>query len=332
LRIRIVTWIILVLFLTTISFYDLQLVKAYGKIYIKADGSIIRANGNVDHLTVNILNFNNVTYTFTDNNYDDIVVERDNIVIDGAGYTLQGDGIGYGISLFERHNVTIKNMEIDAFSFGIWLSDSHNNTILGTILKYNAYGIALYNSSNATLTTNILRNNHVGIRLVDSQNNTISTNLITNNTHGIRLYTSFNNTLLHNSFIENNNQAYTPSSVNTWNAGYPFGGNYWDDYNETDIYCGPYQNETGSDDLGDIPYEIDHNNTDNYPLMKPYTLILGDLHYDYKIDMRDIGVAAWSIGSYPTHPRWNKYADLNQDNRLDMKDLVIIARNFGKTY
>ena len=53
---------------------------------------------------------------------------------------------------------------------------------------------------------------------------------------------------------------------------------------------------------------------------------------DSKVDMRDIGVAAWAIGSYPTHPRWDSYADINQDDRLDMKDLVIIARNFGKTY
>ncbi|MGD8566017.1 MAG: hypothetical protein PVF96_06685 [Candidatus Bathyarchaeota archaeon] len=43
-------------------------------------------------------------------------------------------------------------------------------------------------------------------------------------------------------------------------------------------------------------------------------------------------MAAWSLGSYPTHPRWIKYADLNQDGRLDMKDLVIIARHFGEEW
>jgi hypothetical protein len=56
------------------------------------------------------------------------------------------------------------------------------------------------------------------------------------------------------------------------------------------------------------------------------------MNFDLKIDMRDIGVAAWAIGSYPTHPRWNSYADLNQDGKLDMKDLVIIAQNFGTTH
>ncbi|MGD8544942.1 MAG: DUF2341 domain-containing protein [Candidatus Bathyarchaeota archaeon] len=60
--------------------------------------------------------------------------------------------------------------------------------------------------------------------------------------------------------------------------------------------------------------------------------VRADLNPDGKVDMRDIGVAAWSLGTYPGHSRWNSYADLNEDDRLDMKDLVIIASNFGKTY
>jgi len=50
-------------------------------------------------------------------------------------------------------------------------------------------------------------------------------------------------------------------------AGYPLGGNYWDDYNGADLFSGQYQNETGSDGIGDTAYTIDVNNQDNYPLM-----------------------------------------------------------------
>jgi hypothetical protein len=53
--------------------------------------------------------------------------------------------------------------------------------------------------------------------------------------------------------------------------GYPSGGNYWSDYNGTDMYHGPYQNQTGSDGIGDTPYVIDANNTDNYPLMGSFS-------------------------------------------------------------
>jgi len=45
-----------------------------------------------------------------------IVVERNNIVIDGAGYTVQGIGNGKGIDLISRSNVKIQNMEIAAFA------------------------------------------------------------------------------------------------------------------------------------------------------------------------------------------------------------------------
>jgi hypothetical protein len=58
--------------------------------------------------------------------------------------------------------------------------------------------------------------------------------------------------------------------MNTWDNGYPSGGNYWSDYNGTDSFSGPYQNLPGSDFIGDTPYVINSNNTDHYPLMIPY--------------------------------------------------------------
>jgi hypothetical protein len=59
--------------------------------------------------------------------------------------------------------------------------------------------------------------------------------------------------------------------INVWDDGYPSGGNYWSDYTGVDLYSGPYQNETSSDGIGDTPYDIDENNVDHYPLMKPWT-------------------------------------------------------------
>jgi len=127
---------------------NIQLVKASGTIYIRADGSI-------DPSTANITTSDYVTYTFTDNNYDSIVVERDNIVIDGKGYTVEGTGSGTGISLSDRNNVTIKNMVVRAFERGIRLDDSSNNTISANNVTYNEYGIVLYHSSSK----NTLRHN-----------------------------------------------------------------------------------------------------------------------------------------------------------------------------
>jgi len=50
--------------------------------------------------------------------------------------------------------------------------------------------------------------------------------------------------------------------VNNWDDGYASGGNYWSDYNGTD---------TNYDGIGETPYEVDANNTDRYPLVRPYT-------------------------------------------------------------
>ena len=293
-------------------------------IYIRSDGSVegtgkIQRDGNV--------------YTFTDNIYDEIVVERDNIVVDGAGCTLQGTGAVYskGIDLSDRSNVTIKNMEIKAFAFGIyleessnnsisrnnitnnhhgiWLGWSSNNTVFGnTITNSNFWGIMLeYDSTYNSISRNTLTNNNNGIWLFHSSNNnvvygnnvankydgiwlnmsssnsisgnsitdsrygirleyssssnSISVNNITNNYYGIWLEESSYNKIYHNNFINNTVQvifAGSEPSINTWDAGYPLGGNYWSAYTGVDA---------NGDGIGDTPYIFDIHNRDRHPLM-----------------------------------------------------------------
>jgi peptide/nickel transport system substrate-binding protein len=210
------------------------------RIYIRADGS-------VDPDTAPISTVDNFTYTFTDNIYDEIVVERDNIVVDGAGYTLQGTEVpdSKGIYLSGINNVTIKNMEIKKFDFGIRLSTSSDNTIFG----------------------NTITNNDQGIHLFDSSNNIISENILTNNEGGIVLGISSNNKFYHNNFVDNTEQVDSYDSTNVWDDGYPSGGNYWSDYTGVDVKSGPSQDQPGSDGIGDTPCVFDYSNIDNYPLM-----------------------------------------------------------------
>jgi hypothetical protein len=103
----------------------IQVVKAdSGTIYIRADGSI-------DPPTAPIYTAENITYTLTGNITADasmgIVIERGNIVVDGALYTVQGTGVGESRGIYlsgivnGMTNVTIRNMTIKAFSYGIWL-------------------------------------------------------------------------------------------------------------------------------------------------------------------------------------------------------------------
>jgi len=132
--------------------FSIQPVKASGTIYIRADGSI-------DPPTAPISSSDNITYTFTDNIYDEIVVERDDIVVDGAGYTVQGTGSGNGISLSSRYNVTLKNVEVTNFYCGICLYSSSNNSLTGNTASSNNWGgIRLEYSSN----NDVFHNNLIG--------------------------------------------------------------------------------------------------------------------------------------------------------------------------
>ncbi len=100
---------------------NVKIAGASGTIYIRADGSI-------DPPTANITTIDNVTYTFIDNIYESIVVERSNIMLDGAGYTLQGPGSGNGLYWTGMNNVTIRNTNIRDFYYGILSEHSSNNS------------------------------------------------------------------------------------------------------------------------------------------------------------------------------------------------------------
>ncbi|HXX87168.1 MAG TPA: NosD domain-containing protein, partial [Candidatus Acidoferrum sp.] len=133
-------------------------------------------------------------------------------------------------------------------------------------------GLSLTTINNVTIENINIRDFQNGIILGSSSNNTVSSNTASANIYGVWLDSSSNNTLYHNNFMNNTYQVGSVNSTNTWDDGYPSGGNYWSDYTGVDKYSGPNQNYLGSDGIGDTPYVIDANNTDHYPLMKPYAV------------------------------------------------------------
>jgi parallel beta-helix repeat protein len=211
------------------GFYGTGVVEWTGTVYIRADGSI-------DPSDAPIITDENVTYTLTDNitsTADGIIVERDNIIIDGAGYVIQGISeyryyLYRGIDLTERSNVTIKNVTIMMFCYGIYLNFSTYNSISGNDIKNNVDGIKLeYSSNNVIYKNNITEslskglyldqssNNSIignnikasdlaSILLDQSSNNRIAENNIANNYEGIVLVTSFNNNIIENTIKANN--------------------------------------------------------------------------------------------------------------------------------
>jgi len=182
-----------------------------------------------------------------------------------------------GIKLdMNSSNNIISNNVIMNNTDGIWLSSSSRNILDGNQVVDNIYfGIWVSGSSNENkLSDNVVVEHEQGIVIMTSNKTTIINNYVADNEKfGIRLDYSCNNKVHHNNFINNTSQVYISESYdNVWDDGYPSGGNYWSDYTGNDMYCGPYQNVTGSDGIGDTPYVIDENNVDHYPLMNPYTV------------------------------------------------------------
>ena len=177
---KLIVGIVLTLLLTgMLSFtVTIQQVNASGTIYIKADGS-------VDPPTANITSSDNITYYFTDSNYDSVVIEKDNIVVDGAGYTLQGPGSGHGFTLNERNNVTIKNTIVKGWTTGIWASYCGDISISNnTVTSNDQWGIvaSAYSSGNNISDNTVNSNGKDGIALYyHSDGNTVSDNEVTSN-------------------------------------------------------------------------------------------------------------------------------------------------------
>ncbi|MFB3889698.1 MAG: nitrous oxide reductase family maturation protein NosD [Candidatus Bathyarchaeia archaeon] len=335
----------------------------------RADPTVVyfRADGSIDPPSAPIQRDGNI-YTFTANISDSIVVERDNIVVDGADHAVQGPGSGVGIDLSGRSNVTIENMEIKGFFHGIRLWPAFNNTIYGNSITTNSIGIFLWGSSNNSIAENaITANDDSAISLYAlSSHNSIHENSIANNLHGIYLSMSSNNSvygnnvmanfdgfylhtdypgtldynnicgnnitsnrrsgmyldlanhnnIYHNNFVDNMEQVMIYfSSTNIWDNGYPSGGNFWSDYAGVDEKSGLYQNETGSDGIADTPYAIDADNTDNYPLMQPWTTFTPHTIADFNVSFgmnnvrmiypsdsvpKPLGLAAASVSDWLT--------------------------------
>jgi parallel beta-helix repeat protein len=244
----------------------------------------------------------------------------------------------YGIMDQAGGNIIQYNNMTDNLN-AIKLHYSSNSLVTENTIEGNYKGIVVGDGRNNIITHNLITNNSQGIGLVEAYNNAITANTITNNDYALAFALSNEgNIITHNNFINNTQNVDsnygTSHLLCTWDSGYPTGGNYWSNYNGTDLYSGPFQNEPGPDGIGDSPYTIDENNTDNYPFTEPYIphIITGDINQDGKIDMRDISLAAIAFGSYPGHPRWNPAADINIDNKVDMRDIGTVARHFGETY
>jgi hypothetical protein len=256
----------------------------------------IKADGSIDPSTASLIKIGNV-YKVTADIFGNINVKKFNIVLDGGGFSLQGNNSGFGIQIFNLKNSTtvnsldvfIKNFKIKGFQNGIALYGYYGNNISGVSIKgntitNNSIGISFNGdfriSNNEIIGNNIVGNNNgVSFRMGhkgDESGNIVSYNQIAYNQVGMYFlwigdYYSWkpdpfqmDNRIYSNNFIGNSKNVfnghiiYDPDCANIWDNG--SNGNYWSDYNGTD---------SNNDGIADGNYTIDSNNIDSYPLMSP---------------------------------------------------------------
>jgi hypothetical protein len=248
----------------------------------------IKSDGSIDPPNVPISRMGDSTYVMTGNltGYC-LVVERSNVIVDGAGYTFEGKGAWYsspGI-LVSANYVTVENFNITNFGAGAIYINSSWNTITKNTLVGNNAGVGVLGSNN-----NITGNYDLtdGVDLLDNWNTTYRDNCISyngnhvfqimvepneshcvivgNNITLLQLRGDFNTIYLNNFF-----KYYEIGSV--WLSNPPSVGNRFDNGSVGNFWSTEYTGtDANGDGIGDTPRLIGENISDNHPLMTPVNL------------------------------------------------------------
>jgi len=245
--------VVILVILTILSITNLQFAKS------QPTANLINVNpdGSINPQTAPIQRSGNV-YTLNGNISGSVAIHKSNIIIDGAGYTLLGNG-GTGIDLTnnvtempssrEIWNVTIRNLRIMNFNFSIDTEGGGNHTFTNNYIAN---------------TTNIVRG---GIFLWGCSGNNISRCTIIGEPAIYMHFVSSRNTI-----TENNLSGDLSVMIS---GGEMVDRNYWADY----LAKYPNASEIDSTGVGNTPYIFNSSGLvggvlqDNHPLMNPITIL-----------------------------------------------------------
>ncbi len=212
--------LVFILILTVSSLMIVKLALAQqSTVYIKATGDVYPIGAPVQR--------SGDIYSLTDDVYGKIVIEKDNVILDGQGHSVVGganlyniDTSSVGIVCEARNNITIRGTTVRFHGSGIQISFSTNCTIASNNITSNEYGVWLYYTSNCTLQSNTIAGSFQdAVWVYHSSNNHMIQNSITEPNEGVigeligfKLLTDSNFNLIIDNYIWANSGVYLNSS------------------------------------------------------------------------------------------------------------------------
>lgn len=184
---------------------------------------------------IGIWDFLTKTCTLTRDINETIQIDSDNIIIDGNNHTISG--VYYGIYIFRKSDITIRNLIIRSSYTSIALFFTHNSLIENNLISsYYGTGLNVRSASNNIFRRNTISNNSTGMWI------------------GWYLFEpSSNNQIYNNNFIDNiSDIVYGPAVDNVFSLPAPIGGNYWSRFDTPEENCANLNN----DNFCDTPYII----------------------------------------------------------------------------
>jgi parallel beta-helix repeat protein len=180
--------------------------------------------------TGDVISVNEGTYS------ENIVVKMNGISIMGQNKEktiIDGKKTGSVIRIDQANNVKVSGFTVQnsggsgQSDGGISLYRANNNEIANVILMNNVVGISIYQGSNSNIVSgnDIRSNGKYGVFIFSSNDNRIYNNNIQSNGFGFYGDSARTNHIYSNNFIDNTDQAYDNSGMNSWDDGKS--GNYW---------------------------------------------------------------------------------------------------------
>ena len=250
----------------------------------------IREDGTVEGGSDALQRTGNI-YTFVKDINEIIEIQKDNVMIDGNGFTLTKPElnstipivpVGWcpSIRISNRDNVIIKNITFNTCFTGVSIKNSSNVIIIQNIISNGKVGIYMTSSTNCSIVGNkIVDHSGSGLKIDDSSHLKIEYNVISkNHSHGGWIAVSYSN-------ISRNEISYNTAS-NVGIGLYLYGSNSYNFFFENNfinndiglVYQGPsvdnvvlnnYWNNY-QEELGNVAK--DGNDSDKSPLSNPISI------------------------------------------------------------